>query len=151
MPSTNTVVPIEFARQGRTMQGENRSTGIKGSTMPQKGQPEDSVSNWVNRGFIALVAVTTTVLLSFGTWLVTNINTISTNTSVMQSRFSAWQDDVSHVKATVDELRVLSSTWATKDALTGSKEEMRRELEKLKDRIQLIELRLAESGPSRPK
>lgn len=149
MQTAANVVPIEHAKHLTSRMPMRVNTDSRHGEIPVQDhdQEEAKVSHWINRAFTALIAVGITLLLAFGTWLVTNVNQINTNTSVMQAEFSSYKQDVQHVKTAVDDLRMRSETWATKDSLVNSKEEMRRELDKLKDRIQQIELKLAERAP----
>ena len=123
---------------------------MTGTTRQRREEPEaqtapleERVSHWITKGFLALAAIATSLLLTFGGWLVMSVNEINRNTSVMQSEFSASKESLGELKSSVDLLRIKSEGWATKDSLTESKEEMRAELEQLKERIQTIEIRLA--------
>lgn len=123
---------------------------MTGTTRQRREEPEaqtapleERVSHWITKGFLALAAIATSLLLTFGGWLVMSVNEINRNTSVMQSEFTASKASLTELKTSVDLLRVRSESWATKDSMNETKDAMRAELETLKERIQTIEIRLA--------
>lgn len=110
---------------------------------PQLSQdPEDRVSHWITKGFLALIGISITLLLSFGTWLVASVNQINQSTSILQTEFSSYKTDITDLKTSVDQLRIRGEGWATKDALTVAKDVLRDDLSKVKDQVSTLEIRM---------
>ena len=129
---------------------------MTGTTRQRREEPEaqtapleERVSHWITKGFLALAAIATSLLLTFGGWLVMSVNEINRNTSVMQSEFSASKESLGELKSSVDLLRIKSEGWATKDSLTSARENLRVEIEDLKDKVQELEIRMARMEPVR--
>jgi len=129
---------------------------MTGTTRQRREEPEaqtapleERVSHWITKGFLALAAIATSLLLTFGGWLVMSVNEINRNTSVMQSEFSASKESLGELKSSVDLLRIKSEGWATKDSLTSARENIRVEIEDLKDKVQELEIRMARMEPVR--
>lgn len=130
---------------------------MTGTTRQRREEPEaqtapleERVSHWITKGFLALAAIATSLLLTFGGWLVMSVNEINRNTSVMQSEFSASKESLGELKSSVDLLRIKSEGWATKDSLTSARENIRVEIEDLKDKVQELEIRMARMEPVQP-
>ena len=127
---------------------------MTGTTRQRQAAPEaplapleERVSHWITKGFLGLAAISCSLLLTFGGWLVMSVNEINRNTSVMQSEFSASKASLGELKSSVDLLRVKSEGWATKDSLTNTRENIRVEIEDLKDKVQELEIRMARMEP----
>lgn len=130
---------------------------MTGTTRQRREEPEaqtapleERVSHWITKGFLALAAIATSLLLTFGGWLVMSVNEINRNTSVMQSEFSASKESLGELKSSVDLLRIKSEGWATKDSLSDARENLRVEIEDLKDKVQELEIRMARMEPVQP-
>lgn len=130
---------------------------MTGTTRQRREEPEaqtapleERVSHWITKGFLALAAIATSLLLTFGGWLVMSVNEINRNTSVMQTEFSASKESLGELKSSVDLLRIKSEGWATKDSLTSARENIRVEIEDLKDKVQELEIRMARMEPVQP-
>ena len=130
---------------------------MTGTTRQRREEPEaqtapleERVSHWITKGFLALAAIATSLLLTFGGWLVMSVNEINRNTSVMQTEFSASKESLGELKSSVDLLRMKSEGWATKDSLASARENIRVEIEDLKDKVQELEIRMARMEPVQP-
>ena len=130
---------------------------MTGTTRQRREEPEaqtapleERVSHWITKGFLALAAIATSLLLTFGGWLVMSVNEINRNTSVMQTEFSASKESLGELKSSVDLLRIKSEGWATKDSLASARENIRVEIEDLKDKVQELEIRMARMEPVQP-
>lgn len=111
--------------------------------------PVESVQDWIKRAFIGLCGIGSTLLLAFFGWLAININTISANTLTLQSDFAAnartmqsMAGEMAGLKAGLDELRIRSGEWATKDSLTAAKDDLRQDLSKVKEQVTTLEIRM---------
>lgn len=130
---------------------------MTGTTRQRREEPEaqtapleERVSHWITKGFLALAAIATSLLLTFGGWLVMSVNEINRNTSVMQSEFTSSKASLGELKSSVDLLRIKSEGWATKDSLSDARENLRVEIEDLKDKVQELEIRMARMEPVQP-
>lgn len=121
--------------------------------VPAATNPEDRVSHWINKGFLALVATGATLLLAFGGWIISSLNEINTSTRVVAVEFATTKQDIGELKSSVDSLRLRGESWATKDSLNASKEGILDKISKLKDQVNVLELRVQRmetSGPALP-
>lgn len=116
--------------------------GVDHRSTPSPVDPEERVSHWITKGFLALIGVSFTLLLSFGSWLVVSINQINNSTSILQTEFASYKADITDLKASVDHLRIRGESWATKDALSLTKDSLRDDLIKVKDQVSSLELRV---------
>jgi hypothetical protein len=114
---------------------------------------QERIGFWVTKGFLALMAICTTVLVYFGGWLAVSVGQINNSTSILQTEFSAYKTDISELKGAVDGLRIRGEGWATKDALTVAKDSLREDLTRVKDKVNTLESRLimVELGKPEPK
>ena len=111
--------------------------------------PGGGVDQWIGKGFSGLVGLAATILVIFFGWIASNLNDISVNTASLQSDstntkalVSSMVDQMTGLKSTLDDLRIRSESWATKDALSSAKDGMRSDLSKVQDSLISIELRV---------
>ena len=121
--------------------------------MPNELSEQERIGFWVTKGFLALMAICTTLLVYFGGWLVVSVGQINNSTSILQTEFSAYKTDISELKGAVDGLRIRGEGWATKDALTVAKDSLRDDLTRVKDKVNTLESRIimVELGKPDPK
>lgn len=119
--------------------------------MPVEIREEDRVGYWMQRGFLAILTLTITMLVSFGIWMVRSITEINTSTTVVASQFQSAQKDLADLKASVINLSLRGENWATKDQLSSSREAIMSQISLLKDQVNMLELRVQrmESAPPR--
>lgn len=125
------------------MQGAQVANQVdKEVEVPTATRDEDKVTYWVNKGFIALVGIASTLLLSFGSWIIVSLNEINQSTSIMATEFSATKRDITELKTSVDSLRLRGESWATKDSLSMTKDAILDQITKLRDQVNVLELRV---------
>ncbi len=110
--------------------------------VPQRDNPEDRVSHWVNKGFLALASIGASLLIMFGVWIINSLNDISSSTDIIAVQFAATKQDIGELKSSVDSLRLRGESWATKDSVNASKEVILEQISKLKDQVNVLELRV---------
>lgn len=137
------------------MQGAPRITKEEQEkdAVPYSNSPEDRVSHWVNKGFLALTGIATSLLILFGGWIITSLNSIAGSTDIIAVQFAATQKDIVELKGSVDNLRIRGENWATKDSMNASKEVIMEQISKLKDQVNILELRVQrmENSPPPPR
>lgn len=139
------VVNIKAARERKASMQEaltETPPTLKEMSPVNKEDPVEKATYWVNKGFLAILAIGAGLLISFGGWLIVNVNQITTNTSVLSSEFLAYKGDMAELKVSVDQLRIRGEGWATKDALLLTKDGLRAEISLLKDQLNAVEVRL---------
>lgn len=111
--------------------------------------PNTGVDQWIGKGFSGLMGLACTILVVFFAWIASNLNDISVNTASLQSDstntkalVSSMVEQMTGLKSTLDDLRIRSESWATKDALSSAKDGMRSDLSKVQDSMVSIELRV---------
>ena len=111
--------------------------------------PDGGVDQWIGKGFSGLLGLAAAILVVFFGWIASNLNDISVNTASLQSDstntkalVSSMVEQMTGLKSTLDDLRIRSESWATKDALSSAKDGMRSDLSKVQDSLISIELRV---------
>lgn len=117
--------------------------------VPRAGDGQQ-VNDWVAKGFMALTALGVSLLVSFGGWLVVSVNQINNTTSVLQSEFTPFKNDMVELKRSVDGLRIRAELWATKDSLTQTKDDFRSDLSRVREQLTGLELRLTKIESTNP-
>lgn len=153
--AANAVTDLSVARERRSqMQGAPQLV-VGGPEKEEQPVPRYSdgqqVNDWITKGFMALMALGVSLLVSFGGWLVISVNQINTSTSVLQSEFTPFKHDMVELKGAVDGLRIRGEGWATKDSLSQTKDGFRDDLSKIREHLTNLEVRLTkiESSPPR--
>ena len=136
------------------MQGAQAQAGEsqkEATEMPVEIREEDRVGYWMQRGFLAILTLTITMLVSFGIWMVRSISEINTSTTVVASQFQTAQKDLSDLKTSVINLSLRGENWATKDQLSSSREAIMNQISLLKDQVNMLELRVQRMEASPPR
>ena len=122
-------------------------------TVPTQREADNKTEDALfSKGFKLLGAVCLSLLVSFGGWLIISVNQINRSTAILETEVTAYKPALLELKGAVDDLRLKGENWATKDSLTLTKDSFRDEVGKIKDQINLLELRLTrmESQPPAP-
>lgn len=110
--------------------------------VPHEIRDEDRVGYWMQKGFLTIATIGVSMAITFGIWLVTSLNEIRTSTNIVAVEFAATKRDITDLKTSVDSLRLRGESWASKDQVTTTKEQLMSELGQLKDKMNVLELRV---------
>lgn len=114
----------------------------KEAQVPHEIKDEDRVGYWMQKGFLTIATIGVSMAITFGIWLVTSLNEIRTSTNIVAVEFAATKRDITDLKTSVDSLRLRGESWASKDQVTTTKEQLMSELGQLKDKMNVLELRV---------
>lgn len=114
----------------------------KEAQVPHEIKDEDRVGYWMQKGFLTIATIGVSMAITFGIWLVTSLNEIRTSTNIVAVEFAATKRDITDLKTSVDSLRLRGESWANKDQVTTTKEQLMSELGQLKDKMNVLELRV---------
>lgn len=157
---TATVIDIQTARKGRAlMSGATEAVQREEQVNRQEeSAAKEAVNGWVQRVMLGAVSILVTLFLGFIFWLAPAVSSLMTSMQTQQNeqtylraelgKMSAAQDKTND---TINDLALKSMTWATKDQLIMTKDQLLAQIAKAEDQLNDLRMRVLALEAAQPK
>lgn len=124
----------------------------------EESAAKEAVNGWVQRVMLGAVSILVTLFLGFIFWLAPAVSSLMTSMQTQQNeqtylraelgKMSAAQDKTND---TINDLALKSMTWATKDQLIMTKDQLLAQIAKAEDQLNDLRMRVLALEAAQPK